>query len=492
MTVRDPFALDGKLPSPEIRFQTVIVGAGPAGIAAAIAAARDGKSVLLVDENPVAPDLMRTDVPLFYGMRMTGAVETPDRMIETLLNSSPALETAIGLGVEVLLGTSAWGLYAPQTGLKALPESMLGLADATRSWLVGFDHLVVAAGARDFVVSFEGWEQPGIMGALALDMLLTRYSAFAGQRIVILGSGDLALRTALTALRHGIAVAALVEVRGTAQGDAALIARVVAAGVPVLTNHVILRADGGANGVERVVIGAETGEITIVCDTVCLAIAAIPAIELLAAAGAHIRMDAAKGDHVPVLDIKGATSLAGVWSFGDCAGVEDGGGVAYRAEWVAAIGQNSAASTNICQCEAVSRADLLGVQPPRYLGERPPAIARRSLETLLHDGPPDQDQIKRLTRAGMGLCQGRRCRDQVSLLLGAAAGLPPEAAPFAGYRAPVRPIPLAILADWNEAPNMQDGWDVWFGVPAQWTPYRDIDTPREAMHIAILSGSGHI
>ena len=492
MTVRDPFALDGKLPSPEARFETVIVGAGPAGIAAAITAARDGKSVLLIDENPVAPDLMRTDVPLFYGMRMTGAVETPDRMIETLLNSTPALETALDLGVEVLLGTSAWGLYAPQPGLATLPEPMLGLADATRSWLIGFDQLVVAAGARDFVVSFDGWEQPGVMGALALDMLLCRYAAFAGQRIVILGSGDLALRTALTALAHGIAVAALVEVRGTAQGDAALRARLAAAGVPVLTNHVILRAEGGANGVERVIIGAETGEITIDCDTVCLAISAIPAIELLAAAGARLEINAARGGHVPILGANGTTSLANVSAFGDCAGVEDADALAYRAAWVAAIGRSCAASTNICQCEAVSRADLLGIQPPRTLGERSPAIACRSLETLLHDGPPDQDQVKRLTRAGMGLCQGRRCRDQVSLLLGAAAGLPPEAAPFTGYRAPVRPIPLAILADWNEAPGMQDGWDVWFGVPAQWTPYRDIDTPREAMHIAILSGGGHI
>jgi hypothetical protein len=108
----------------------------------------------------------------------------------------------------------------------------------------------------------------------------------------------------------------------------------------------------------------------------------------------------------------------------------------------------------------------------------------------LHDGPPDQDQIKRLTRAGMGICQGRRCRDQVSLILAAAAGLAPQEAPFTGYRAPVRPIPLAVLADWNEDPVMQAGWDVWFGIPAQWTPYRDIDTPREAMHIAILSGGG--
>jgi thioredoxin reductase len=502
MSVRDAFAIDGKLPSPEARYQAVVVGAGPAGIAAAVAAARAGKSVLLIDENPVAPDLMRTDVPLYYGMRMTGAVETPDRMVETLLATCPALETALDLGVEVLLATAAWGLYAPQPGLAALPEPMLGLADATRSWLVGFDHLVVAAGARDFALAFDGWEQPGVMGALALEMLLDRYRAFAGRRIVILGSGDLALRTALTALRHGIEVAALVEVRGGAQGDAALVAQVAAAGVAILTNAAIVRAEGGADGVERVIIGTGSGEQAIACDTLCLAIAAIPAIELLAAAGANIETDPARGGHVPVLGAGGATSLArvtatgacaGIENAGDCAGIENAGDtLAYRADWVAAAGRSCAAQTNICQCEEVSRADLLGVQPPRYLGARSPAIAARSLDTLLHDGPPDQDQIKRLTRAGMGVCQGRRCRDQVSLLLAAAAGLAPEAAPFTGYRAPVRPIPLTVLADWNEAPGVQDGWDVWFGVPAQWTPYRDIDTPREAMHIAVLSGGGHI
>lgn len=491
MTVRDAFALDGKLPSPEVRFQTVVVGAGPSGIAAAIAAAHAGQSVLLIDENPVAPDLMRTDVPLFYGMRMTGAVETPDRMVETLLATCPALETALNLGVEVLLGTAAWGLYAPQPGLAALPEPILGLADATRSWLVGFDHLVVAAGARDFALAFDGWDQPGVMGARALEMLLDRYAAFAGRRVVILGSGDLALQTALTALRHGIDVAALVEVRGTAQGDAALVAQVAAAGIAIIANAGTVRAEGAADGVERVIIGTAAGEQTIACDTLCLAIAAIPAIELLAAAGARIEMAPERGGHVPVLGAGGATSLARVSTTGDCAGIETAGDtLAYRADWIAAVGRGCTAQTNICQCEEVTRADLLGVQPPRYLGARSPEIAGRSLETLLHDGPPDQDQIKRLTRAGMGVCQGRRCRDQVALLLAAAAGLAPEAAPFTGYRAPVRPIPLAVLADWNEAPAVQDGWDVWFGVPAQWTPYRDIDTPREAMHIAILSGNG--
>lgn len=493
MTVRDPHALDGKLPAPAARHDLVVVGAGPAGLDAAIAAARAGKSVLLVDENPVAPDLMRTDVPLFYGMRMTGAIETPDRMIETLLATAPALETAFELGIEVLLGTSAWGLYVPQPGLASLPEAVLGLADANRSWLVGFDELVVAAGSRDFVFGFDGWDQPGVMGALALEMLLDRYSAFAGRRIVILGSGNLALSTALTALRHGIEVAALVEVLGAAQGDAALVAQVVAAGVPILTDSVIRRAEGGAVGVERVVLSTASGDVAMTCDTVCLAVSAVPAIELLAAAGAGIAVVPARGGHVPSLAANGATSLAGVFAIGDCAGIDGGHDApAYRAAWVAATSSACAATTNVCQCEEVSRADLLGVQPPRYLGERSTAITCRSLATLLADGPPDQDQIKRLTRAGMGVCQGRRCRDQVSLLLGAEAGLPPEAAPFTGYRAPVRPIPLAVLADWAEDPGMQAGWDVWFGVPAQWTPYRDIDTPREAMHIAILSGSGHI
>ncbi len=492
MTIRDAYALDGKLPSPDARFDLVVIGAGPAGTEAAIAGARAGKSVLLVDENPVAPDLMRTDVPLFYGLRMTGAVETPERMLETLLSTNPLLETAFELGVEVLLGTSAWGLYAPQPGLATLPGQLVGLADATRSWLIGFDELVVAAGARDFVLGFPGWDQPGVMGAMALKMLLERYEAFAGRRIVILGSGDLALRTALAALRHGIEVAGLIEVRACVQGNAALAAQVAAAGVPLFAGSVVTRADGGADGVKQVVITGLSGETSIACDTVCLAIAAVPAIELLAAAGARLAVSATRGGHVPMIDAAGLTSLAGVSAIGDCAGIVSApDSLAYHAEWLAALARGSTGDTIVCQCESVSRADLLGVQPPAYLGARSECMAARNIDTLLADGPPDQDQIKRLTRAGMGLCQGRRCRDQVSLLLAAEAGLAPDAAPFTGYRAPVRPIPLGILADWAEAPGMSDGWDVWFGVPAQWTPYRDIGTEREAMHIAILGG-GHI
>jgi hypothetical protein len=61
--------------------------------------------------------------------------------------------------------------------------------------------------------------------------------------------------------------------------------------------------------------------------------------------------------------------------------------------------------------------------------------------------------------------------------------------PLATHRAPVRPLPLRILADWDESEAMRSGWDVWFGIPTQWVPYRDIDTPRELEHQQAIAGN---
>jgi hypothetical protein len=132
------------------------------------------------------------------------------------------------------------------------------------------------------------------------------------------------------------------------------------------------------------------------------------------------------------------------------------------------------AGAPVCLCEEVSRADLLGVRPPRYLGCRAPKMAARDAASLLRDGPFNPDQIKRLTRAGMGPCQGRRCREQIALLLALESGESPAAIPLARYRAPVRPLPLGVLAETDETGAMQEGWDVWFGIPSQWLPYAEI------------------
>src|SRR2546430_16959205 len=70
---------------------------------------------------------------------------------------------------------------------------MLGVADDRRSWLVGWDRLIVAAGARDVLLGFPGWERAGTLGAGGATALLTRYRALPARRLVVLGSGALGL-----------------------------------------------------------------------------------------------------------------------------------------------------------------------------------------------------------------------------------------------------------------------------------------------------------
>jgi thioredoxin reductase len=476
-TGTDLCAIGGTRSPADAHYDVVVIGAGSSGVAAAIDAAQAGSTVLLVDENPVSGALMGNDVPLYFGGRMTAATQNSERMLEVVFTSMPALETAMEAGVEVQLGVSAWGVYRNGPGVASLPEQVVGLADAERSWLVGFDKIVLATGARDLAMAFPGWDQPGVMGAAALQMLITRYDAFSGRRILLLGSHDLALETALLAQERGVEVAGIVEVRNMPQGNAALVDKVTAAGIAIHCGQTITEAKGGINGVESATL---SGGETIACDTICVAIGLIPSIELVDAMHGPRALNAMRGGYIPVGEPK-------VTAAGDCAGLADTGfdHIAYRMDWMRALSAVSADDTIICQCEEVTRADLIGVQPPNYLS-RPAPMCARSLETLLADGPANPDQIKRLTRAGMGVCQGRRCRDQVAMLLAIEADVPFGSIPLATHRAPVRPLPLKILADWNEPTAMDAAWDVWFGIPTAWVPHEDIGTVHEDEHRQML------
>ncbi len=463
----DVHAIDGKIHAPDERFDVVVVGAGSAGTAAAIDAVRAGERVLLVDENPVPGVLIGTDVPLFFGGRATSAVQQQGRMVEQLFAANPRLEEAFEAGVDVRLGTVAWGLYVNGPAMRALPEPVLGIADADRAQMVGFGRLVLATGARDVVLGFDGWNQPGVMGTQGFAALVTRYDAFAGRRVLIVGSDRLGLETALLAAEHGIEVAGIIEIANGAQGPGELRDRVETVGIPVFTNTAIAKAAGGADGVEHVAL-SDGGEIA--CDTIVLAIGVQPATELLSAA------DIGPGGSITLI--------------GDCADARPPTSARLMA-WAEALAGHAPDGTIVCQCEDVTRADLIGVQPPRYL-DRPERMLARSLATLAADGPSHPDQIKRLTRAGMGQCQGRRCREQVRCILAHVDGIPLDQVPVASFRAPVRPVPLDVLADGEERADMAAGWDVWFGIPTQWTPYAVIGTPDEADHVSGLSGNMHV
>jgi thioredoxin reductase len=537
----DKRSIADKAPRPERHAAVVVVGAGAAGVAAAIEAARAGAQVLLVDENPVDNDMMAMDVPLYFGGRMDPSVRNRALMMERVVETNPALAEAHEAGVDVQLGTYVWGAFVNGPTVRELPGPMLGLADDRRSWLVGYDRLIVAAGARDVAMGFPGWERAGAMGANGAVSLLTRYRALASKRLVIVGSGELGLRTAARALESGVAVSGIVEVAGAVRGDESIARMLTARGVPFYTSHTIREARGRVGEVESVVLVAVDGDLEpvagsereIACDTVCLALGLAPNVELFHLVGARLEFDSALGGWAPVIDDRMQTTVPTVFAAGDCAGIHDGmladpeiaraqgrlagiaaaqslglapnvplprrgkgrsssrnaadepqarraerrgldsqGAVhAYWQTWLQSLINAGGWDVNICQCEEVTRRELVEVKPPRYLKWESPQMEARGIDSMLGDGPVNQDQIKRLTRAGMGPCQSRRCREQVGLLLAQAASTSIDRIPLPSFRPPVRPLPMNVLWPADEPAAMREQWVSWFGIPTQFSPH---------------------
>ena len=165
----------------------VVVGAGVAGTAAAIEAARSGVQVTLIDENPISASMMGLEVPQYFGGRFAHSLSDKDLMLQRVSASNPALHEAESAGVDVQLGTCVWGAFRNTETSRKLDGPQLGLADDKQSWVIKYDRLIVAAGARDLNLSFAGSDLAGAMGANAAHSLLSRYQALTSRRMVICG-----------------------------------------------------------------------------------------------------------------------------------------------------------------------------------------------------------------------------------------------------------------------------------------------------------------
>ena len=497
----DPASTGGKTLAVAERTELLVVGAGHAGLAAALEGRRLGLSVVLVDENPVAAETMGDDIPMLYGGAMSGAARNRTAMTEALLAARPGLEAAFEAGVDVRLGTACWGIYANGPSVGWLPGPVAGLNDGEHASMLGFDRAVVATGARDMGVAFPGWELPGVSGALAA-AALAELGAYAPRRAVLLGSGGAAVAAARTLLANGVAIAAVVELAAEPLSDVAGLGA-AGLGAPVLCGHRVLRAEGGIGGVSTLVVAGPEGDRRIECDAILLGIGAVPVIELLDAAGCRTAFDPSRGGWTPVLDGAGRTTLPFLSAAGDCAGTWPGKSA--DPAWAAAEGRRAAAGlpapsagpdgsanlaeyrmrwvealvldredANVCRCEEVTAREILEVRPPRYLGAPTRPRNDTSLRALLGHGPPNPDQVKRLTRAGMGVCQGRRCREQVACLLALGSGEALADVPPATHRAPVRPLPLRLAHAVEEPADMRKHWDTWFGMYSQYVPFWEV------------------
>ena len=317
---------------------------------------------------------------------------------------------------------------------------------------------------------------------------------------------------------RGITVSGVVEVASTVQGDDALRAELEGKGVTFYTSHTIKEARSATDDIESVVLVGldDSGQVVdgseteIACDSVVLAIGMVPTVELPALLQCELAFDSTRGGWAPVVDEWMRSSVDNVFIAGDAAGFNDGmvanpafaeaqgriagiaaaeslGAVdsatahARRSElaasldgagssevhshwkrWMHALINAGGLDAYICQCEEVTKGELLDVSPPRYLEWESEQMSARNLGTLMGDGPVNPDQVKRLTRAGMGHCQGRRCREHVMMLLAEESGTDLTDVPMMSYRPPVRPLSLRVMWPHEETQDTRDNWVSWF------------------------------
>ncbi|MFI6781646.1 NAD(P)/FAD-dependent oxidoreductase [Micromonospora sp. NPDC050276] len=470
--------------------EVLVVGGGPAGMAAALAARRRGARVVLVESGDDVGGQYWRHLP---ASRATDAERALHHGWERFRTMRVAL--ANDPGIEIVSSAHVWSVdrrddQPPLVHLLAGPPDGQGRAART------FDPaaLVLATGAQERTLPFPGWELPGVSTAGAAQALAKGERVAVGRRVLVAGSGPFLLPVMSSLVRTGARVVGVLEAAGWSQLSrgwgarpwrlvgtqakgselAGYVRDLISHRVPYRVGTAVVAAHG-TDRVEAVTVarlapdwapvpGTET---TIEVDAVCVSHGFVPRTELAIAAGCVV-------DGVVVVDAHQRTSVPGVLAAGELTGIggvdlalaegEIAGAVAAggapppgavrtRAVFREFAGRLAAAhgirpgwqswvddTTTVCRCEDVTAGDLRSAV--RLTGSR----GVRSL--------------KLTTRAGLGICQGRTCGQAVEEILASATG--PAGLLDAGRTAnrplavPLRLGELAAAADPTQWPGRPD------------------------------------
>ncbi|MCL1818255.1 MAG: NAD(P)/FAD-dependent oxidoreductase [Spirochaetaceae bacterium] len=296
----------------------VIVGAGPAGLCAAIEAARAGARVTIIDENAKPGGQLFKQIHKFFGSyEHRAGVRGYDIGTELLEETSR-------LGAEVILNAPVYGLFQHDDGV------LISYMQESREKAILAEKLVLATGASENALAFPGGTLPGVMGAGCAQTMINVNRVLPGSKVVMVGSGNVGLIVAYQLLQAGAAVEALIEAAPFIGGYGVHAGKIRRAGTPILVSHTISRVMG-KNQVEAVEIveldesfrpRAGTEKI-IEADTVCIAVGLTPLTELAWMAGCAFTWIPQLGGHVPIHNVNMETSVGGVYVAGDIAGSEE-------------------------------------------------------------------------------------------------------------------------------------------------------------------------
>ena len=297
------------------RYDLIIVGAGPSGLSAAIEAAKRGIEVIVFDENEKPGGQLFKQIHKFFGSKEHRA------KVRGFVIGQQLLEEADKLGVKVELNSTVIGLYQDK-------EVVVKKDDNVTHYKA--DAIIIATGAAENMVTFPGWTLPGVIGAGAAQTMMNLHGVKPGNKILMLGSGNVGLVVSFQLMQCGCEVVALVDAAPRVGGYGVHAAKVARTGVPFYLSHTIVKAEGDecVTGVTIAEVDSsfkfiEGTEKHFDVDTICLAVGLSPMSQLLKMAGCKMEDNPKRGGQVPICDEHGSTSLPGVFVAGDVSGIEE-------------------------------------------------------------------------------------------------------------------------------------------------------------------------
>lgn len=445
----------------------VVIGAGPAGLAAATTAAQAGLATLLVDENP-APG----------GQIYRAVTQTPvkDRRVlgEDYWSGARLVDAFKASGAEAMHGATVWSLD---------PDLVLGISQGGKARLLQAGRVIVATGALERPFPIPGWTLPGVMTVGAGQTLLKASGILPAGKTVIAGLGPLLWLYAAQVLRAGGTIEAILDTTPRANWIAAAsyapafllsplwrkglaLMKEVKARVPHVANVTSIAAEGDG-AVRAVSFRTASGlERRMDIDTLLLHQGVVPNVNLAMAAGVKHAWNDLQCCFVPVLGDGFESSVPGIHIAGDGAGIagawaaEERGRLAAIAA-VRALRPDAGVSDDQAIRQRLSRhergrafIDTL-YQPPEAfrVPEADGTIVCRCEEVTAGDirkvvalGCEGPNQMKAFLRCGMGPCQGRMCGLTATELIASERGVPAQEVGYYRLRPPVKPIALSELA----------------------------------------------
>ena len=438
----------------------VVIGGGPAGLAAASLAARAGLSTVLFDENPGVGG------QIYRGITATPVTNRAVLGEDYWAGAALAAE-AKASGASIVTGATVWSLD---------PSLQVGVSIAGRARLIQARRVIVATGSLERPFPIPGWTLPGVMSAGAAQTALKGQGLVPSGRTVMAGAGPLLWLLAAQLLRAGAKIETILDTAPRLNWLRALahlpdfvlspywskglaLLREVKAKVPVIRVSTIeARGDGQLS---EVVFDGRRQPV----DLLLLHQGVVPNVNLAMAAGIEHRWNERQLCFEPVLDHDFGSTIPGIAVAGDGAGIAGGTAAAERGR-IAAIAAVRAlkpdaavpdpqAIRQALQREEMGRAFLDWLYRPPVALRQPAGetlacrceeVTAGQVRQMARIGCEGPNQMKAFLRCGMGPCQGRMCGLTVTELIAAERETSPAEVGYWRLRPPVKPITLGELA----------------------------------------------